>query len=143
MPQLYTQSGENSLVLPKRSEADARDLALVKESADVFAKLGGVADGAEPVLLALNEQFPELGVSLRIRRRLERDVRIAFESGVIFHDNPGVELPVAPPESANWVLAIVQSLGVGTSATRPVGLDLTAILKTTVQHANLEIQKHP
>ena len=65
--------------------------------------------------------------------RFEGDIRGAFLPLGIFDDNPGIELSVAPPESANRVLAVVENFGVGLTAVSPVAFGFGAVHLATVQ----------
>ena len=143
MSQLGLPAGEIALVLLKRAGADAGDLALVEEGLGVCGKRGALPDGAEAIFLPLHEQSAKLILGFGDCCRFDGDIGGAFLPIGIFDDNPGVELSIAPPESANRVLAVVENFGVGLTAVSPVAFGFGAVHRATVQQCQfLEIKNH-
>ena len=143
MSQLGLPAGEIALVLLKRAGADAGDLALVEEDLGVCGKRGALPDGAEAIFLPLHEQSAKLILGFGDCCRFDGDIGGAFLPIGIFDDNPGVELSIAPPESANRVLAVVENFGVGLTAVSPVAFGFGAVHRATVQQCQfLEIKNH-
>jgi hypothetical protein len=66
----------------------------------------------QPVFAALHHDPVELLFGFGCGRRFQRHPFDRLAPGVILDGDPGHELPVASPQSANCVLAVVQDFGV-------------------------------
>src|SRR5262249_12848640 len=70
------------------------------------------ANVAQPVLAALDQERSEFLLGLRCRLGFQRHPLDRFASGIVFNRDTGNEVAVPLPESANWVLAVIENLGV-------------------------------
>jgi hypothetical protein len=77
---------------------------------------GAPANVPQPILAPFHQQGSKFLLRLSNARGLQRHPPYRLSSGVVFYCDPGDELSVTLPESANCVLAVIKSLGVSVPA---------------------------
>ncbi|MGD0536583.1 MAG: hypothetical protein ABSC03_02935 [Verrucomicrobiota bacterium] len=82
----------------------------------VFSESRTLSDVPQPVLASFDQQLAELVLGFGHGLGLQGHPFDRLAAAVVFDGDPGDEAPVAPPQAANCVLAVIENLGVSVSA---------------------------